>query len=56
MKIVNYDGYEGCIIYGGFTWYKAVDEKGYLYEFALGEWNGEIMLYEMKCLNAVTND
>ena len=55
MAIVNYDGFSGDMIHGGFIWYKVRDEKGYLYELAIGEWNGEIMTYNMECLNAVTN-
>ena len=55
MSIVNYDGFQGDMIHGGFVWYKVRDEKGYLYELAIGEWNGEIMTYNMKCLNAVSN-
>lgn len=53
--VTSYDGYEGSLFHGGFTWYKANDEDGYLYEMALGEWRGEIMLYNVTCLNAVKN-
>ena len=56
MVIVNYDGYQGSITHGGFVWYKARDKNGYLYEFNIGEWRGELMLYNMTCLNAVQND
>lgn len=55
MTIINYDGFEGDVIHGGFTWYKAKDKEGFLYELSLGEWDGQIMLYSMKCLNAVSN-
>ena len=56
MTIINYDGFEGDVIHGGFTWYKVKDKDGFLYELSLGEWNGQTMLYSMKCLNAVSNN
>ena len=55
MSIVNYDGFEGDVIHGGFTWYKAKDKEGFLYELSLGEWDDQTMLYSMRCLNAVSN-
>ena len=56
MTIVNYDGYEGSAVHGGFVWYKATDAEGYLYEFCIGDWRGEVMVYNMTCLNAVKNN
>ncbi len=55
FTITSYDGYQGDIFHGGFTWYQARDSKGYLYNMMIGEWRGELMIYRLKCLNAVTN-
>lgn len=54
FTITSYDGYEGSIAHGGFTWYQARDKDGLLYNMAIGEWNGELMLYNQTCLNAVS--
>lgn len=54
--IISYDGYAGSMYHGGFVWYKVRDKNDYLYEMAIGEWRGELMLYNTKCLNAVTNN
>jgi hypothetical protein len=54
FTITSYDGYEGCVIHGGFTWYQARDKEGFLYNMAIGEWDGELMLYNQTCLNAVS--
>jgi len=54
FKITSYNGYEGSMIHGGFTWYQARDKEGLLYNMAVGEWRGEIMLYNQTCLNAVS--
>ena len=55
FKITSYDGFEGSIVHGGFTWYQVRDSSNYLYNMAIGEWRGEIMLYNQTCLNAVQN-
>lgn len=55
FTITSYDGYEGDVIHGGFTWYMARDSKDYLYQMAVGEWRGDLMIYSVKCLNAVSN-
>ena len=55
-KITSYDGYEGNYIMGGNVWYQARDTSGYLYEMSIVEWRGELQLYNLKCLNAVTNN
>lgn len=52
-KIVSYDGYEGSVIHGGFTYYQVRDSNDYLYSMAVGEWRGDLMIYGQKCLNAV---
>lgn len=55
FKIVSYDGYEGDPFMGGFTWYQVVDENGFRYILAVGEWRGDLMIYSQKCFNAVSN-
>jgi len=55
LEIINYDGYQGSVVHGGYTWYTTKDTSGYIYKLALGEWDGITMLYSMKCLNAVSN-
>jgi len=55
FRITSYDGYEGSIIHGGFTWYQVRDSSNYLYSLAVGEWKGELMIYNQTCLNAVKN-
>ena len=55
FKITSYDGFEGSMVHGGFTWYQVRDSSNYLYTIAIGEWRGEIMLYNQTCLNAVKN-
>ena len=54
FTITSYDGYEGSMIHGGFTWYQARDNEGLLYNMAIGEWRGEVMLYNQTCLNAIS--
>lgn len=54
LTITSYDGYEGSMIHGGFTWYQARDKEGFLYNMRIGEWKGEIMLYNQTCLNAIS--
>lgn len=54
--ITSYDGYSGDLIHGGFVWFQVRDANGYLYKLAVGEWKGELMIYNQTCLNAVTND
>ena len=55
-KITSYDGYEGSVVIGGFVWYQARDTSGHLYKMAIVEWRGELQLYNLKCLNAITSD
>jgi len=55
FKIISYDGYEGSLTHGGFVWYQVIDKSNYRYELALGEWDGEVMIYNTNCLNAVQN-
>lgn len=55
FKITSYDGFEGSMVHGGFTWYQVRDSSNYLYKIAIGEWRGELMLYKQRCLNAVQN-
>ena len=54
--ITSYDGYQGGLIGGGLVWYQARDSNGLLYEMAVTEWRGELHLYNVSCLNAITND
>jgi len=54
FTITSYDGYKGSIIHGGYTRYQARDKEGLLYNMAIGEWRGELMLYNQTCLNAVS--
>ena len=54
-NITSYDGYSGEPFHGGLVWYQARDNNGYLYQMAVGEWGGELMIYNLKCLNAVEN-
>lgn len=53
--ITSYDGFEGSPIHGGFTWYQVRDSSNYLYNLCVGEWRGELMIYNQSCLNAVKN-
>lgn len=55
FKITSYDGFEGSMVHGGFVWYQVRDTSNYLYNMAIGEWRGELMLYSQTCLNAVQN-
>lgn len=55
FTITSYDGYKGAIFHGGYTWYHSRDSSKYLYSLAVGEWRGELMLYNVECLNAVKN-
>ena len=55
FTITSYDGFEGDMVHGGFVWYQARDEQGLLYSMAIGEWRGQMMLYNQTCLNAVSN-
>ena len=55
FKVTSYDGYEGSMIHGGYTWYQVRDSSNYLYNMAIGEWRGELMIYNQTCLNAVQN-
>lgn len=55
FKDVSYHGYEGGYFMGGYMWFQARDNDGYLYEMAVAEWRGELHIYNLKCLNAVTN-
>jgi len=54
FTITSYDGYQGSMIHGGSTWYQARDNEGLLYNMAIGEWRGELMLYNQTCLNVVS--
>ena len=56
FTITSYDGFEGSAVHGGFVWYQARDEQGFLYNMAVGEWQGQLMLYDITCLNAVSGD
>ena len=56
FKITMYEGYQGDYIHGGSVWYQARDTNGYLYTFAIKEWRGELHLYSITCLNAVTSN
>jgi len=53
--IVSYDGYRGAPVHGGFVYYQVVDKNGFVYSMGFGEWEGEIMIYDIKCLNAVSS-
>lgn len=55
FTITSYDGYEGSVSHGGFVYYQIRDSENYLYSLGIGEWRGEIMIYNQKCLNAVSN-
>lgn len=55
FKITSYDGYEGSMFHGGYVYYQVRDSSNYLYSMAIGEWRGELMIYNHKCLNAVKN-
>ena len=55
FRITSYDGFEGSVFHGGFTWYQVRDSSNYLYNMCIGEWRGELMLYNQTCLNAVSN-
>jgi hypothetical protein len=56
FRITSYDGFEGSIYHGGFVWYQVRDSSNYLYNLAVGDWKGELMIYNTECLNAVTNN
>jgi hypothetical protein len=56
FRITSYDGFEGSICHGGYVWYQVRDSSNYLYNLAVGDWKGELMIYNTKCLNAVTNN
>lgn len=56
FEVTSYDGYEGSIYHGGFTWYQVRDTSGYLYNLCVGDWRGELMIYNQECLNAVSNE
>ena len=56
FTITMYEGYQGGYVHGGGVWYQARDTSGYLYTFAVKEWRGELHLYSITCLNAVTNN
>jgi hypothetical protein len=53
--ITSYDGFEGSMYHGGFVWYQVRDSSNHLYKLCIGEWRGEIMIYNQTCLNAVQN-
>lgn len=36
FKITSYDGFEGSMVHGGFTWYQVRDSSNYLYNMAIG--------------------
>lgn len=55
FTITAYEGYLGDPFSGGGVWYQAKDTRGYLYQFEIIEWRGELHLYSLECLNAVTN-
>ena len=55
-EIVGYEGYQGGYVSGGGVWYQARDKNGYLYTMEVKEWRGELHLYNITCLNAVTNN
>jgi hypothetical protein len=56
FAITMYEGYQGGYIHGGSVWYQARDTSGYLYTMEVKEWRGELHLYNITCLNAVTNN
>jgi len=55
FTIQAYEGYEGDPFLGGHDWYIVKDKNGYSYEMYLAEWRGFLMMYDVKCLNAVQN-
>lgn len=55
FTITATEGFTGGYAHGGGVWYQARDTSGYLYEFNVKEWRGELHMYNIKCLNAVTN-
>lgn len=54
-QIISYDGYESEIISGGFVAYVVKDSGGFVYSLEIQEWEGELHIYNQKCLNAVSN-
>lgn len=55
--IVSYDGYEcdAFAIQGGLVAYQVKDKNGFVYTLEISEWRGEYHIYNLKCLNAVSN-
>jgi len=52
--VTSYDGHTGDCFMGGGTWYQARDKSGLLYSMKVTNWRGELQMYDVKCLNAVT--
>lgn len=55
FNVVGYQGYQHSIIMGPFVWY-TMTKDDIVYECAVIEWQGEYQLYELKAINAVTNE
>lgn len=51
--IKKYDGWETEISHGGSVWY-IVEEDSFIYSLSVSKWRGELMIYNRKCLNALS--
>lgn len=54
-KSIEYIGFNGRPVWGGFVYYQARDTNDYLYLIAIADWRGELMLETLECLNAVSS-
>lgn len=52
-KIIAVEGYTGDPIQGGMVYYVIKDTAGYIFQAGIASWMGELMIYNLKCLNAV---
>jgi len=55
FEVVGYQGYQHSIIMGSYVWY-TMTKDDIVYECAVMKWGGEYHLYNLRAVNAVTNE
>lgn len=52
FKVIAYQGFNAAFFTGGYAWF-TLEKNGITYEASVGDWYGELQLYNLKAIDAI---